>query len=192
MISFIALSRYHLVKDPFHTIFLDPKYVKRIVVSCILLIICVSSGLVILYRFTSGSEILPTALCLLIGNRNSSWIIILIHCLIMSADIFSSIFLITIYVKLHIAKLKSNINAGINEGEGHSTTYILVALTNIISWLAIAIIILVTLTWTQYPYEMLVWSFLIVFPLNAMIDPLIFVISKELPKCCPRTEKGKT
>ncbi len=64
--------------------------------------------------------------------------------------------------------------------DGDLTKSILITFTNIFSWAPSAILLSLTLVWPEYPFSLLIWTTLILIPLNDIIDPSVFVFFKLL------------
>ncbi len=66
VISFIALSRFYLVKNPFDTIFLNPSFIKRCMFIFVTFTLISSLGIILSSRYSLKSFLLPTGICLII------------------------------------------------------------------------------------------------------------------------------
>ncbi len=178
MINFIAISRYSLVKWPFDSPFLNSFFVKICVISSVLIHLSGSLGLVLNFTYTSLNKRFPTGLCLLIGTKNTLWETYFTSGL-MCVYTFS---LPLIYILLHLARQKSSetLRDISTSTKGNKIQDIIIPLLNLLCWIISVTVLTITIIWQQYPYQMLVWANALVFPLNAIIDPFLFVISKGI------------
>ncbi len=186
-INLLALTRYFVTKNPLDSIFLDKHFLAKTCMVASSLIVLLSMSLILSYIFTSHDHQLPTGLCSLLGHGNKSVISLVVTCITLLSQTVS-FFIITITYHLllrNIAEAKAAVqpitqpvNTGLNKS-------IFVAFTNLLSWLPSSILLCMTLFWPGYPYVLLIWTTMILQPLNTIIDPLIFVffqILKEFVK----------
>ncbi len=179
MITFIALSRYHLVIKPFDTIFLNSTFVIRCIVGITCIAFLSSFALILSHRFTSVT--FPTGLCLLIGNIRHSASSLVSHCLVLYSLSIVTILIPVIYIMLHKAKKESSMNLPFaKKKETTANKSVFASCTHLVCWIPTAIILFLMLIWDEYPYQILLYSNMLVFPLNIFIDPFLFVLSKEI------------
>ena len=180
LIIFIALSRYCLVDEPFDTLFLNSQFVKRCIVGPLFFMYSCSIALTISYRYTSTRALLPTGLCLMFGKIDNTAIGLFTHIVILMVEIASTVCLPIIYTMLHFSRKKSSASAGLNKHDENSVKSLLISLASLLCWVPSIIIHIVMLAWIRHPYSVLVNWYTLILPLNALLDPCIFVLSKDL------------
>ena len=186
MLHFMAISRFHVINDPYHSKYLSIRFVRKRIIALLLFIVLITSVLLFSYRFTSATGLLPNGLCLLIGHVDKSVIPVTINILTILTQMTSVCSLPIIYLKLHftLRKHKEDIaimNSSTTKKSGVNKA-MFVSLTNIIGWLPSGILLLLTMMWKEYPFVILIWVTTLVLPVNALLNPWIFVFSNILKR----------
>ncbi len=175
-INLLALTRYCIVKNPLDSNFLEASFLTRLCVIASSIITVLSILAVLSYLHTTGQHQLPTGLCLLPGHghkSNVAQIVTIVTFLSQSSSCFS---IPVIYCLLLKEKAKTTARVGRTDSGG-LTKFILVAFTNLICWVPSSVLLFMTLVWKQYPYILLIWTTMVIIPLNAIINPSVFVLS---------------
>ncbi len=96
-------------------------------------------------------------------------------------QVASAIIILTVYVLLIVSLRKSQ--KGMESAVSHKMSSVALVVqvfvltsSNILCWIPSAVIYLLSMFVEQYPVEMVVWTTIIVTPLNSLINPLVFVV----------------
>ncbi len=185
----ITISRYCIVKYPVDSKYLDQKFILSNVIIGFIVATCMSTCLVVLYKFLSPDGIMPTGLCLLIGNIDQTIIPILVTWLdILSQGIpivtMPILYSLLIYEKWQSDKRRKALIGSRQRDSSHGmiVRLILASFSNLVCWIASTVLLVLTFFWPEYPYPVLVWTTIIVLPLNSLINPFVFVFSKLIVK----------
>ena len=186
-LDFLALIKYLAVHKPLGIRHLTPKHVVSILLIACFLSLLISLSLMIIYRFESEANQLPSGLCLLIGNLDRSVISKIVASLTIVFQLLSSFTVTILFVlmaremkirKDNLGKLTGDISDTTKRG---GTSKVAVAsITNIICWLPSSVILILTFTWKHYPYKVLIWATTLVLPLNGIINPFVLVYAKSI------------
>ncbi len=194
----LSLSRMMVVKNPIHTSFQQFKFVMRL----LSLFFCVSSlmGISLTSAVSQCSgRLLPISLCLpFVDPTNSIDLIKVIVWLTLISQTATSGAIITMHMLLlHEVKTVSNIVMGHRHKQGNNVALVcqLVVITasNILCWLPTNIVYLVSMFLTRYPIDLVIWTTIAVLPLNACINPTVFILASMRKKCAThRFERSNT
>ncbi len=180
---FLAISRFSVVKWPLNSHFLEKEFVKKWIVGIIYMSCVMSVTTMLLYRFLSDSKILPTGLCFLLGNIDTSIIPLLVSILILVLQMASTLLLPILYLLLHIEQKTANLLVkSTSSKSGNRKTSVFISLTNLICWIPCCIILIITFVWREYPFSVLIWATSIVLPMNAILNPFSLVYWKHMRK----------
>ena len=188
ILNIMAASRLSVTKYPFSSRFLKKGFVLSQVNIIILLSTSIGFALVLSYRFVSEHR-LPTGLCLLVGNIDTSTIPKLVTFITLSTQSISIISIPIIYFIIYHTIKTQHISM---KGSSHRKSKrnligpLLASLTNLLSWIPSSVILTMTLLWSQYPYKLLIYMTAIAIPLNAIVNPCVFVHMKLLQQCLYR------
>ncbi len=173
----MALSRLFVIKYSMKTVFVKVKYVFYILTFGIAIGIVLGAVLVLSYRFFSNRAYTETGLCLLIGYKDQSLFSILNTTVMILTQGTSALTIPGIYfsmfrsLSIHREKMKEMTTSVKHDG---ATRSFIASMVNLTCWIPSCILLIMTLTWKNYPYRILVWTIVIVLPLNALLDPVIF------------------
>ena len=184
-VHFMALSRYFVTKGPLDTRFLNTSFVKFSLLSTIFFGFMISCILMVSYRFISMQVALPTGLCMLLGNSDSSISSKLAVVITLLVDIVTSVSITVIYYhinKLIAASEQYREKMGIPMKQDNDKNIALSSVPNAIIYLTHAVIFLSVLSWKEYPYQLYTWAVILLFPLHSIINPLHFYIGP--PRWC--------
>ncbi len=193
MIHLMAVTRYSVVKYPYTAKCLESRYVTKQIIIFLLVSGFFPSILLVIYWITSEtmpSGVLPSGLCILTGHIDRSAIPVIVNILIILLNIASTLTLPVVYIAIckvkarHKQELKSmqttqTEETGLDKG-------ILVSFVNVPGWLTSAILLLLTMLLHEYPYKMLLWTTILVYPIGALLNPFTYVFSKLFSQLCPR------
>ncbi len=188
LLCFLAFTRFMVVIHPIDSDFRDTKFVMRHIISLILLALVVAAILTFISWIVY--ENIPTPLCspfldptdIMVTTKIFTWIVIIVQ-------VASIVFIIIIYINLVKALKKSENNLqGSTSKQRSNTTIIIqilvVTVSNIICWIPSGVIYLVSMFMERYPIEMLVWTTVVVVPVNSVINPVVFIITTSKKMLC--------
>ncbi len=195
-LNLITFSRLQITVSPLSSKFTNPttslKWMLMTFVSMIIftgLLHCIY----ILYRW---SLLQPSVICTLLGNTDGSISLFLINIFISVSQLLA-IFSITImYYKIVMAMKESSHghDSSKRQKQNRMATYkiVLLAATNILSWLPSSIIYILSTVLVAYPTENIMWTLVAINPLNPFMNPLIFNIAKlGHCACCGKKKRKK-
>ena len=184
-LNIMAASRLSVTKFPFSSRYLKKGFVLSQINIIILLSTSIGFSLVLSYRFLSRHR-LPTGLCLLIGNIDTSPVPKLVTFLTLSTQVTSIISIPIIYFTIYSTIQNEHISM---EGTTNRKSTdkplgpLIASLTNLLSWVPSSVILIMTLVWSQYPYRLFIWMTAVVLPLNSIVNPFVFVYVKLFQHC---------
>ena len=185
-INLLTLTRYLVVRNPLDSRFLDKNLLTKVCIFTAFALICLSVCLILAYIFTSENQQLPTGLCLLIGSTESSSISQIVTILTMLIQGISCLTIPLLYYFLMqtMAQSKKAVEtSSIQNSGGGIKGSILVAFTNLSCWIPSSVLLFMTVVWNRYPYVLLIWTTMVVIPLNTVINPFVFVFHRLLKHC---------
>ncbi len=181
-INLLTLSRYFVIKNPLKSRFNESHFLTGICIVASMIISFLSLSVIVSHFYITKSHQLPTGLCLLLGHiRNSLLPYIFTLCTI-TCQILSCLAIPIIYLLIlnEIYQLKVDLGE-INSTAGRPqnvTKSILVAFSNLASWVPSSVLLCMTLVWDKYPYSLLIWTTMVIIPSNTVINPYVFVFFK--------------
>ncbi len=189
-INTMAYLRLYLITKPLSATLIEVRHVASRLIMTSSASLIFSFILILIYRLTSETRQLPTGLCLMLGNIDQSVIPKIITFITLSFQAGSSFLVSLMYSIMYhtLQKQQQSLRSMFGGEVKHRATSkaLLVSLTNLICWIPSSIILILTLTWNQYPYKLLVWMTALVLPLNSIINPFVFVYSKTISKWVKR------
>ena len=145
----------------------------------IVLIFTLSISLTLLYYQSAEKQQLPSGLCLLLGHGDKSIIALGTTVLILLSQSISCITIpIFYYIIIRILHQSTPLFEESKEShltKGNIMPSVFVALTNLVCWIPSSILLCMTLLWKEYPYVLLIWTTMVIVPLNCIINPFVFV-----------------
>ncbi len=185
----MTVSRYSIVKYPLDSKFREKQFIMNVIICSYIITVGLAVSFVSLYRIFSVDKLMPTGLCLLIGNIDVSAIPTLVTWL----NIYSQgVPIITIpllnclliYEKNKFDKKSKDLIASGKRKSLHGIVFRLVvaSISNLLCWVASTFLLLLTVILPNYPYEILVLTVIIAFPLNSLINPFVLILSQEIAK----------
>ncbi len=193
-IHLLSISRYCIVKDSLNSRFLERNFILRLRFFGLSFTVSTSLCLVLLQKYYSNNSSMPTGLCLLIGNIDKSiipslvtWIFIFSQGIpIVSIPLINGLL---IYEKIRWDKQVKEMveTSSKNNSKSIIIRLVLVSTSNLVCWIASTILLFLTIIWERYPFSVLVWTTIIVMPLNTLVNPFLFVFSTKLTNVCKNT-----
>ena len=194
-INLLALIRYCVVKSPLDSKFKEKNFLTQICLISSLSIIWISISSIVTFVLINEHKQLPTGLCSLLGHSHRSTISLIITGITAFCQTLSC-FTIPIayyFILKEMAKSKAAVRPASNSSKtGELTKSILVAVTNLLSWVPSSVLLIMTLLWDEYPYALLIWTTMIIMPFTTIIDPFIFVLFKWLRNLIENNEDKKS
>ncbi len=177
-LNFMALSRYSVAKNPFDTKFLQTGFVLFFLTTVTLLSFLISAVLMVSYRLSSSNPMLPTGLCMLLANIDSSIATKLTIVIALLSNIGSCISIPTIYYHLNkilIASQNYREKMGIPSSlENDNKNVVVSSIPHAIIYFTQSLIFLVIASWKEYPYHIFIFAIIVVLPLNFIVNPFMF------------------
>ena len=176
ILSLLALARHMVVIHPMESRFRSTRFVFNCVFSGTFTSLLIAFVSVVYLKL---KEIIPTQLCSPFIDPTDSisavkFLTITLAVLQMSAFCF----IITIYFQLlnFMTKLKNQIAVEAKlMSPGFVTQLLLVTASNLAGWLPSSLIFLASLLQSKYPANLLIWTTILVMPINSIINPFIFL-----------------
>ncbi len=191
-IHLMTASRYFVVKHPLSSLFLRSRFIVNQVIILIIGSFTFTGSLVLVYTLspTSQAGMLPSGLCMLVGNIDQSIVSKLVTFIVMASQAFSVFSIPSFYILLlqEVKKNKNKMEAARQRNtnqEDNIQRMVIVSLTDLMGWIPCSILLCLTLVWKDYPVKMLIWTTAIVLPLNGIINPFVFVHSQHITKNKP-------
>ncbi len=180
-INLLALTRYQIAVHPLDSKFLEKKFLSGICVLETIAIFILGIFLNVYFVFTTDNHKYPTGLCLILGHGKHfivSKITTILTILIQSMSCLSIPILYWLLLK-KVSKSKENIKDSFaHQAEGNMSKSVLVSTTNLLIWIPSTILLRLTLSWDDYPYVILIWTSMVIIPLNTLVNPFVFVYFK--------------
>ncbi len=174
--SLLSIIRFASVQYPMKAkIDIFPKMPIIIKVSKILLI-TLSIGVVCTYHIIFGES--PNSICILItfGKTNYFLKFLTVMTAVVQLIGLCVIFFCYITVKLGLRKATFDDEKVATDNRRTLSTSVFLAMTsNIICWLPSAVIFLIALQVHNLPPELMIWNVIVVIPINATLNPIIFL-----------------
>ena len=180
ILLFLSLLRLAVVVNPLSIKLKNARSIFKCLLAIILISMSVSAVLTFLMKFTQ--EQVPLNLCLpFVDPTNSisltkvtAWCVATIQGTISVVIVASHSFLVQNLRQYHI-EMDSNKN------KQHSGMTIIIQLgfitvSNIICWIPTNIIYLTSFFLPRYPTDLVIWTTVLVTPLNSMINPTVFAV----------------
>ena len=178
---FLSLSRFMVVVYPVDSRFKQVDFIFKIVISLFVCSLFVSILLTFQYKFTNA--LVTTNLCLPFVDPSGSVLVVKVFSwyLIVSQSITP--FIITvIYILLLMKYTESRKSVGKihskeNPDEFLKQQVVSSILLNFISWIPMNGIILTIMFLPKYPLDLIAWANILIYPLNSMVNPFLFIFS---------------
>ncbi len=194
----LAVSTYSVVRSPLHSYYLQKNFIIWHQILGFAIIVPMSLGLIVLYWFLSKDGLMPTGLCLLVGNIDKSLIPTILTWLNILCQGVPIITIPIINGLLIVEKTKADKGAMaiIALGQqramhGMTARFFIASSTNLLGWIASTTLLLQTLFWHEYPYHVLVLTVIIALPLNSLLNPFVLVFSTDLVKWFKKFSLGR-
>ena len=179
LLDLLSFSRLMVITDPLTTCFKHNNFVLKVVLGIFLLTTPIT-GLLILLIFKEKASV-PFRLCspLVYIHRSFSFFSFLALALF-GLQIFACIWNILIYTKLWrvIKKKDEEIYSILKQKQisiaPFAQIFVLVS-SNILCWFAGNMIYIAGIFMEKYPIEMMMWTTIVVSPINSIVHPVVFV-----------------
>ena len=192
LLLFLALSRFMVVIFPTDTKFRQLQFLFKALACAFIICFIIVLLFSLIFKFTNS--FLTTALCLpfidptgkIVVIKVIAWFTATFQIIISIAITFLYIFLV-----LKLRKTEKNIEkskAHHNSKFGLVTQLALTCLTIMICWFPANFIFITAMFIATYPLELIIWTVLLVLPVNSIINSCIF-INTCLRKCIQSRDK---
>ena len=174
--NLLTLARYYIVKYPFVTRIKSAKYVSKVMLLSILVCFSIALLLIVLHLSVSKHNNLATGLCLLIGG--DSVISQITTVLTIITQSVSVLLVSTTFIFLYI-EVRKSVKVQTNAVQNIKRSLVAVS-TNIACWIPSIVLLSITLFWTEYPYRILIFTIIVIVPLNGILNPFALIYSSIL------------
>ena len=134
---------------------------------------------------------IPFKLCFPFLDPSNSIVTIQILTLVVVIIQFICVFVIfVIYYMMvkYLKGIKNNLTEKGVSSKSHLPIYVqvcLITVSNILCWIPSGIIYLVVMSLEKYPINLIIWSTIVITPINSIINPVVFIIGSV------RSHQGK-
>lgn len=181
ILSFVALTRLHVVQYPLESKFKETSFILKCILKIFLTTIIVPIIVTIVSCLVYRS--VPFALCSPFQDPSHSNVLTtIVTGLSTLYQLSTIIFIITNYTKLlnelqkSQAKLKECVSNK-KSNRGIFVQVIIVVGSNLLCWVPSGAIHFTLLFIHRYPIELLMWTTLLIIPLNSVVDPIVFIVT---------------
>ena len=181
ILLFLSFTRLMIVVNPLSVSFKTTKSIFKFLFVIIIVSMSLSIVLTLLMKFTQ--ERLPLSLCLpFVDPTNSILLIKIIAWCVAIIQVIISVLILALHSLLVQYLRQYQMEMGQDKNKEHSDTNIIIQLalitvSNIICWLPTNIIYLTSLFLPRYPTDLVIWTTVLVTPLNSMINPTVFTVT---------------
>ena len=181
LLLFLSLSRLMIVVNPLSVRFKATKSIFKFLSVIILGSMSASIVLTLLMKFTQVR--LPLNLCLpFVDSTNSILLTKAIAWCVAIIQVIISVLILALHSLLVQNLRQYQMEMGQDKNKDHSDKTIIIQLalitvSNIICWLPTNIIYLTSLFLPRYPTDLVIWTTVLVTPLNSMINPTVFAVT---------------
>ena len=181
ILIFLSLSRLMIVIHPINTLFKRLSFVVKSVV--LGYTIFVLSVLLVVFTFKQRNIALPMSLCLpFIDPTGSIQMIKAITWLVIISETTTSAIIIIMHT-LFVRKLRYSgeyvRTSKLDKWCSNSIIFLLITITmsNILCWFPANGIYIAAMFLSAYPTDLIIWTTVVVLPINSLINPLFFIIT---------------
>ncbi len=194
---FLSVARLMIVKHPIESQFKLTSFVFKCVSIIEITVFVLAVSVNVIHYFTV--HMMPTSLCLIfVDPANISIFSVIITFVIAFLQLITSIAIVITYCLLVKEFYKSKKNVGGTTGFSDKANrtlviqLVIITASNVLCWIPTNIIYLCSLFMSRYPSEMVTWTAVAVAPLNAVVNPTVFLITSAKTIHRRRTEEKKT
>ena len=177
----ISLCRYMAVKDPFKKPF-SKRSSKVISVYFPLLFMTITFIILYIRHNIEGLKYLSSPLCLVLGKTDESVIQFVTTLAISLYFIILFLIIAVLHCKLlfltKVSELMTSESQKKERFKNITKHIIVVGLSNGLCWIPSSILFLISSFIDDFPVFLFYWSTLVILPINPMINPIIFNLSK--------------
>ncbi len=173
-LCFLSLSRLMVIYNPFDSLFKTNTFNFRSVLFIFVLLLIASFSTCLAIYFLQ--EAIPTGLCLyFVDPEKSTLSTIVLTCLITSIQLCAAGAICAAHHFLMKEVQKSG-NLRVSKSSGTlPLQLILISFSNILCWIPTNFVFLFSLCVSQYPSELIIWTAVVIVPLNSIVNPLVFI-----------------
>ncbi len=182
-LCFLSFQRFQLVRDPIKTNFQHSSFVVKklcgALLTSLLLCFCLTYGT--FWEASVANSALPTSLCSpFVDPVGNIRMVTVLMGIAVAWQTFCVLFILASNVLLSIYLNKSKkISKTSNRGRINLTLVlqvVLVSLSNLICWIPSSIVYVVSALLERYPVQMIIWTTIVVVPINSVVNPMIFCV----------------
>ena len=180
LLSLVAISRLMVVLYPFQSRFKRSTFALKLIMAIDLIIISVTLVLTTIIYLSYG--IIPNSLCIPFVDPTKT--ILLFKILVMSSTFiqFSVSILIACFYFILMRNILLNQDFKISKlGEQSwikmEIQLVIGSVSNFLCWYPTDIIYIMALLKDKYPINMIIWTVIVIMPINSIVNPLVFVLT---------------
>ena len=180
LLFFQSLTRLMVVLYPLNTKFKSFKAVLHYLSGTLAFVIITSLSFSLLFNFRE--QVIPTSLCLpFVDPTGRVSLIIIISWLVILSQSLASVAMVTMHVIIVKTVNESKMLMGSTKcSQTTNVTLILQlimqSLSNILCWFPTNAVYVAAMLLTTYPLELVLWTTVVVLPLNSVINPSAFIV----------------
>ena len=193
---FLSLSRFMVVVYPVDSRFKQVDFIFKIVISLFVCSLFVSILLTFQYKFTNA--LVTTNLCLPFVDPSGSVPVVKVFSWYLIVSQSTIPFIITvIYILLLIKYTESRKSVGKLHSKGNPEKFlkqqvVSSILLNFMSWIPMSAIILTIMFLPKYPLNLIAWANILIYPLNSMVNPVLFIFSSKSRRHVAKAKQQKS
>ncbi len=185
VLCLLALSRLSIVLCPIDSKFKDSTFVIKCILSTfisVVLIAIICTTVEWSINFYVIKETIPMGICSpFVDPQNHILFIKIFSWLVVIAQIVAVVIIIVCYVMLVKSLRESQRKIKDSVSKQQSNVPLIVQLlvvtsSNVLCWIPTATLYVVSMFLEQYPIKMIVWTIIVVNPVNSVVNPVVFVV----------------
>ncbi len=186
ILCLFSYARFSVVDHPMDTKFKETSFVRRWIVGHFLFCLLGSSTLTILTWIVDVKIMqsdLPVPICLpFVDFSKTMTMIKIINFLTCFSEIGATFFIISVYTNL-ILSLKASqkrIAQSVSKQQSNTSLIVQIAcfiIATLLCWISTSCIYLLCMYLKQYPVRMVTWTVVVAYPVNAICNPVILLVT---------------
>ncbi len=186
-----SLARLMVVKYPIDTKFKILKFTTKWLLIVLLIVTCLTIPAPIILKFRVGK--VPLGLCSpFVDPSNSSVLFPIVAWFVAISQLMSCTAIVVLHIMLikELAVSQARLEKAKSREDSNTSVFVqltLISISNIVCWIPSSIIFTILTVLSVYPVDTVVWTTVVVMPLNSIANPIIliaFCINKKVKGCC--------
>ncbi len=175
LLNFISFARLAVVKYPFGSFFKEKEKVVCAIVAGFVTNILLSLVALFSFKVIENGQQMPSGVCWFLGQTTTSCTVEIFTILVASLQIVSLAHVCVCHSVLvfELGKAKMEVSTKTKDQKIGIQLFI-ITVVNALCWLQSCAIYFISLTMETFSIDLLIWNVVVITPLNAVINPLIF------------------